>query len=272
MIKTLKLLLTTSLLTSVVACAPTVTNQAGTTQVIQLNAVAVTEVDIAGQASPSIGLSWSTLPSTAKSVKLFRRESTQDQAEAQSVTTMSDLTKLMFVDNGTELTPDKSYKYNMRVDSSAQNGIAAGETINVMVSNPSKAKAFNITVPSADGKELPDLGFGIELKWENSSAPLYYVKVTDMTDSPMWSAFTTDTKVRYGADSQTSVPTTLQPFFSLSSTSPSAAKNEFMFKSLKTGEYKLEVKAIHTNSGSSLANAESLVVRTSGTRSFKVDL
>lgn len=246
----------------------------------QLNAIAVTEINTNGSSTSDISLSWSDIPSSAKSLKFFRRESGEALSNAEQLEVITDTAKSTLKDQSPGLQSDVDYIYSVRADNANNIPVASAQSQAIRLISASSVKPFAITVPASNNATLKDpLGTGHQFSWADAGTGLYHVRVTDATGKVLWGAITKNTTISYGTASGTErkegsavsgpmdpnleVPLALTSKLVISSARPDPARNEVPLVGIgSTAGYTIQVSAIETKpTQGNLKTANSIAIR-----------
>jgi hypothetical protein len=246
----------------------------------KLNAIAVTEISPNGSSTSDISLSWSDIPSSAKSLKFFRRKSGDDLSSAEQLEVITDTSKSTLKDGSPSLQSDVDYIYSIRADNANNISVASAQSEPIRIISASSVEPFSITVPAANNMTLKDpLGTGHQFSWADAGTGLYHVRVTDATGKILWGAITKNTTISYGTASGTErkegsavsgpmdpnleVPLALTNKLVISSARPDPARNEVALVGIgSTAGYTIQVSAIETRpTKGNLKTANSIAIR-----------
>lgn len=269
---------TTSLLTACGEAPVAVGNPADA----ELTAIAVTEISSNGSSVSDISLSWSAIPSSAKSLKFFRRESGEPLSNAEQLEVITDTSKSTLKDQSSSLQADVDYIYSIRADNANNISVASAQSKPIRIISASSVQPFALTVPASNNVTLKDpLGNGHQFSWEDAGTGLYHVRVTDATGKVLWGAITKNTTIGYGTASGTErkedsavsgpmdpnleLPLALTNKLIISSARPDPARNEVPLVGIgSTAGYTIQVSAIETRpTKGNLKTANSIAIRKS---------
>lgn len=246
----------------------------------ELSAIAVTEISPNSSSTSDISLSWSGIPGTAKTLKFFRRKSSDSLSNAEQLEVLNGTSQQTLKDQSPSLEADVDYIYSIRADNANNIAVASAQSEPIRIISASSVQPFGITVPESNNVTLKDpLGTGHQFSWEDAGTGLYHVKVSDATGKVLWGAITKNTTISYGTTSGTErkegssvsgpvdpkleVPLALTSKLVISSARPDPARSEVPLVGIgSTAGYTIQVSAIETrpNKGD-LKGADSIAIR-----------
>lgn len=246
----------------------------------ELTAIAVTEINDNGSSASDISLSWSAIPSSAKSLKFFRRKSDESLSNAEQLEVITDTSRSTLKDQSSSLQADVDYIYSIRADNANNISVASAQSKPIRIISAGSVQPFSITVPAANNVTLKDpLGTGHQFSWDDAGTGLYHVRVTDATGKVLWGAITKNTTIGYGTASGTErkegsavsgpmdpnleLPLALTNKLIISSARPDPARNEVPLVGIgSTAGYTIQVSAIETRpTKGNLKTANSIAIR-----------
>ena len=264
---------------SLSSCGDSPNATVGNPSEADLTAIAVTEITADGSSSSDISLSWDGIPGSARSLKFFRRQSSEPIGNADEITKLDDTTQNTLKDSDPSLAPATPYIYSIRADNANNIAVASAQSAPISIIGAASVPSFNVTTPAQGGATLKDpLGTGHQFSWQDAGTGLYHVQVSDAAGKVLWGAITKNTTISYGtasgterreggisgpADPKLEVPVALTEKLTISSPNPNSARNEVAFEGIgDTGSYRIQVSAIETlPTKGDLKGARSIAIR-----------